>query len=378
MTRSPPTDERRTEAGDDPHRQAIARFARQRGGHPVAAPTDDREQDALATVSDFWDELDALEAEDGLARLRQKALERLRSGHDAHHDAHHDGGAPVIGDEEPEDRPVLALMPAGGRRQVPYRALAAALVAVLALGGASWWSLRHPAAGPAELALRTIANGHGLPRSVRLADGTRLTLDADTSLRVADSPAGTREVHLDKGRAFFSVTHDAAHPFTVHAGAMTVTDLGTRFEVRTGASQTAVTLIEGQVAIAAPGSPALTMTPGTQLVLRGSEGRLEPVDTTRVVRWQSGMLDADDEPLGEVVARFNRYLDRPLAVGQSMPGTMTRGVKGAAPGDVRISGSFRLDDPAGFIEAIDAMGYPGLVHFAAKPVQKPVEQPVAK
>jgi transmembrane sensor len=117
------------------------------------------------------------------------------------------------------------------------------------------WEAWHAWAAP------TYATGIGEQRLVRLDDGTRLSLNSGTRVRIAYDDSA-RRVELERGEAYFEVAHNPARPFIVTAGNHQVTALGTVFVVRYETAQTAVTLLEGRVAVLpVPDSPSLTPLP---------------------------------------------------------------------------------------------------------------------
>lgn len=155
---------------------------------------------------------------------------------------------------------------------------------------------------------------------------------------------------LDRGRAFFQVKHDAAHPFRVQAGGATVTDIGTGFEVALLPGGAGVSLVEGRVRVTSPQlADAFEMRPGTRLTLSDGQWRVADETAARQAEWRSGIISVDDRPVGDVVTELNRYLARPLVV------------RDGAAAKVRVSGVFRLDDPQGFLAALAAMGKGSLV-----------------
>jgi transmembrane sensor len=214
-------------------------------------------------------------------------------------------------------------------------ALAASLVAVVALGMV--WHPARPVVSSDDGQI--IANGQHLPRDVDLADGTRITLDSHTQIHVSRDG---RLARLDYGRAFFNVHHDEAHPFAVKVGDMVVSDIGTHFEIRQAGDVTAVTLVEGKVRVTR-GNASTDMNPGSRLTLSGGQQTVSTLDAGRQTLWQSGMVSADDVPVAEIVAQYNRYLAGPIVL------------KDPALGALRISGEFRLDDPQGFLDTVAAL-----------------------
>lgn len=227
----------------------------------------------------------------------------------------------------------------------------------------------------------------GEQRTVRLDDGSRVSLNSDTQLKVKFSKK-LRQVILSTGEAYFEVTHNSKRPFIVSAGDHNVTAVGTSFLVRLDSNTTAVTLIEGQVTVSnaapqpllsgrreaatpgdrkephsatniehpvsvahqqrarldadGPGSAeVVTLVRGERLVLsRGAGPHVDspPIDT--VMAWRRGEVILDKTPLTDAVAEMNRYEVRKLIVD---PGDI---------GKLRISGIYHTGDGTGFAHTI--------------------------
>lgn len=217
-------------------------------------------------------------------------------------------------------------------------ALGMALVAALAI-----WAMLDPGA-------QRYATGKGELRRIALADGSALTLDAASTLRVELEPH-EREVHLKEGRALFRVSHDRARPFHVNVGHITITDIGTVFSVSKENDAITVLVSEGEVEVRdgnavtrvtaghmwrlAPQTPArLTIVPASQ--------------ATRALAWSSGRLELDGETLSSAIVEFNRYNVVQIRLAR------------AALGQEKFYGVFRLDDPESFARAV-ALGGNGAV-----------------
>ncbi|NKJ44461.1 FecR domain-containing protein [Novosphingobium sp. SG720] len=300
---------------------AIAHFAARQSGRPVPVPADAKTQAALAEVEALWARLEHAADSEEIAAMRAAALAR---------------SAPGTHQGQGQRRPWLAAAAALG-------ALAVGVGTVLAVRSGS-----APTATPGapQLAMRPLENGTAGPRTVALADGSQITLDAHTRVLLGED-ATRRSAVLAQGRAFFRVAHDGARPFRVTAGTMAVTDIGTVFDVGRDGDTATVTLLEGAVDVSAPGLAPRRLAPGQRLTLRGNVARLGRADPAGTPAWQDGMIAADAEPLASLVARFNRYLARPLVL------------KDARAGAVPVSGAFRVDDPQALVDAVAAMGHPG-------------------
>jgi transmembrane sensor len=145
-----------------------------------------------------------------------------------------------------------------------------------------------------------------------LPDGSSLLLSAKAIAEV-DFSAATRHVDLRPGsEAYIKVRHDTARPFTVRAGAVTVTAVGTAFDVRREADRVIVTVEEGTILASAMGPSGLSQwRAGAGYQVSYSEDArtavLSRVDTQSVLRWRDGELAYDEAPLASVIADINRY-----------------------------------------------------------------------
>ncbi|MDR7259314.1 transmembrane sensor [Sphingomonas sp. BE270] len=164
----------------------------------------------------------------------------------------------------------------------------------------------------------------GERRVVTLSDGSRVMLEAQTSLWV-HLGRNARDLTLDRGRAMFTVAKDPLRPFTVESDGHLVVATGTEFSVERLANQTRVVLFEGHVAVvsrradgsARPMVPEGGMVadhllwPGRELVMDGATSRARVFDVPNMAAeraWQNGQLDFSEDPLGLAAERMNRYL----------------------------------------------------------------------
>ena len=151
-------------------------------------------------------------------------------------------------------------------------------------------------------------------RAATLPDGSRIILSAQTSINV-DFNGSKRNLELSAGEAYFKVKHDRHHPFIVHAGDISVTAIGTAFDVRRESDRVTVTVEEGTVEIAGDvfakkGLPATWRAEAGYQLTYSSQGRtamITSVDTSNALGWRSGELAYVWEPLGTVIEDLNRY-----------------------------------------------------------------------
>jgi transmembrane sensor len=153
-------------------------------------------------------------------------------------------------------RPIpISTPPRRMARVVRWGALAAALVIAARVSGLlEPGNRRSPSVEQAAVPeMRTYAAARGQRAIIRLLDGSEVTLNVDSRLRIP-ATFGTvgRDVYLE-GEAYFSVLHDTMQPFVVHTVRGTIRDLGTRFAVRAYSDERAehVVVAEGAVSLVA-------------------------------------------------------------------------------------------------------------------------------
>jgi transmembrane sensor len=214
-------------------------------------------------------------------------------------------------------------------------ALAASVVLAVAVGA---WAANDLWLNP------SYATRLGEQRVVRLDDGSRVALNSGTRIRV-NCCEDRRHIRLERGEAYFEVARDPARPFTVVAGDHQVTALGTAFVVRHEASRTAVTLVEGKVAVSRPGdaerSAARALSPGQRMTFTsGAEPRLDEPRIDAVTAWRRGEVVLDHTTLADAAAEMNRYDERLLVIDDP------------AVAALRISGTYPAGESTGFASTV--------------------------
>ncbi len=188
---------------------------------------------------------------------------------------------------------------------------------------------------------RDLATGTGEQRIIALEDGSRLQLNADTTVNVRYATRH-RQLTLGGGEALFSVAHDVGRPFTVTAGQVTVTAVGTKFEVSRRDGQVVVTLVEGRVDIRAAGQQLVRLNAGEQWRLADGRASVAAVNTANVTAWTQGRVVFEGAPLASAIAEVNRYGGRPIML------------DAAALSGEKISGTFQAGDSESFAKAVTA------------------------
>jgi transmembrane sensor len=185
------------------------------------------------------------------------------------------------------------------------------------------------------------ATGVAEARSVTLADGSRVELDAGSAIALRFEP-GRRTVRLLSGEAWFEVAPDAASPFVVEAAGGSVTALGTAFDVALRRGGARVSVGEHSVAVTSGGGRVIVGERQATSFDRDAPARAPAgVAAETVAAWRRGALVVEDRPLGEVLATLGRY--RHGAVFCLRPSTCAR----------RVSGVFSTAEPLTTLREIE-------------------------
>ncbi|KPG95785.1 peptide ABC transporter substrate-binding protein [Pseudomonas sp. RIT-PI-q] len=182
-------------------------------------------------------------------------------------------------------------------------------------------------------------------RHVTLSDGSQIELNLGTELTFSNYK-DQRRVTLEKGEAFFSVSHDTRHPFVVKAAEGRIRVTGTKFNVWMYEDQVKVNLIEGSVLVTSNddlSGDGLRLGPAMQASY--GHGDLIPrisqtYDHDNALAWRSGKLVLDDLALTEALPLINRYLNKPLMVADN------------STGSIRIGGIYNIKELNGLVSSL--------------------------
>jgi transmembrane sensor len=195
------------------------------------------------------------------------------------------------------------------------RSIAAALAVAIAVP-ASLWLTTAPE-------MVEVASA-GAPQTFALDTRTRITLDRSAVLK--HEKGDTSQVELARGAANFDVRHDPKARFKVMAGDVSITDLGTRFEVQRNGAQVGVAVTQGSVSVAFKGGKPVTLTAGQRAFAEAGGIRVETVDPTSVGSWQRGQLIFRNAPLPQVALEISRYTTKPVVVDPALQNRRFSGV----------------------------------------------------
>ncbi|MEM8988689.1 MAG: FecR domain-containing protein [Pseudomonadota bacterium] len=211
-------------------------------------------------------------------------------------------------------------------------AIACLVAVIIMLGGQN-----TPSTGGVSTAV--FESSIGEFKTINLEDGSTVTLGA-ASMAEAVFSADERRVTLIKGVALFDVAHDPERPFSVETEKLTVTALGTSFEVRNVGGVFRVAVSEGNVAVSYPvvigGRPSSLLmrrelSVGETISSQRTVGlaQTRKINPEAVGAWRKDRLIYYGAALSELVADANRYSEIPVLIDENAVDVAELPVRGA-------------------------------------------------
>ena len=148
--------------------------------------------------------------------------------------------------------------------------------------------------------------------SLVLADGTRVWLNSETTLRYPVNFIGMQRVVQLEGEAYFEVSPDSLRPFYIQMNGNSIKVLGTSFNVSNYTTDGSwnTTLAEGKVEVCSRGK-LYTLTPGDHFTadITTGEARIVRVNPLQYSSWKEGKVIFQDERLEDIIRKLARWYD---------------------------------------------------------------------
>jgi ferric-dicitrate binding protein FerR (iron transport regulator) len=175
-----------------------------------------------------------------------------------------------------------------------------------------------------EILYNTITTPRGGQYQVTLSDGTKVWLNAASSLHFPTVFSGKERRVEITGEAYFEVAHNAAMPFIVKNGEAEVRVLGTHFNVNAynDESSVKVSLLEGKVNVMQLNTQRSQMlAPGQQASLStGSAIKVKTdVDMDAVMAWKNGLFDFSSADIKTIMRQVGRWYDIDVSYEGNIP-----------------------------------------------------------
>lgn len=235
----------------------------------------------------------------------------------------------VAGVHDVEPGKTGAILTLADGRQVVLDSLQNGVVAVqngaavtLQNGGLAYNASGNTGSAPVY---NTLSTPRGRQFELSLPDGTKVWLNAASSLQYPTLFSGKERRVLVTGEAYFEVAASSALPFIVVTEKAMVQVLGTSFNINayTNEGAFAATLVNGSVKVAA-GTSEVLLKPGQQAQVNNS-GAAQPVrvvsepDMGRALAWKNGYFNFEDVALEDAMRQLERWYDIQVTYEKNIP-----------------------------------------------------------
>jgi ferric-dicitrate binding protein FerR (iron transport regulator) len=174
-----------------------------------------------------------------------------------------------------------------------------------------------------QITYNTIATPRGGQYQVVLPDGSRVWLNAASSLRFPTAFSGKERRVEVRGEAYFEIAKNASMPFTVAipsaTGVSEVQVLGTHFNINAYDDDALLktTLLEGSVKFV-NGDKARVLNPGeqSQLARNGQMNISDRIDVSEVMAWKNGLFHFEGSDITTVMKQLSRWYDVDIVYGE--------------------------------------------------------------
>ena len=160
--------------------------------------------------------------------------------------------------------------------------------------------------------LQTLSTPRGGQYQLVLSDGTKVWLNAASSISYPSSFNGVKERRVAiTGEVYFEVAPDKTKSFLVQSSGQVVRVLGTHFNVndyRDG-GKTITTLLEGSVRVAVEGGATKLLKPMQQLLAGKDGSRVDVADVELATAWKNGVLEFKDASIRDIMNEVSRWYD---------------------------------------------------------------------
>lgn len=161
-----------------------------------------------------------------------------------------------------------------------------------------------------EVLYNTISTPRGGQYRMTLSDGSKVWLNAASSIKFPVAFVGSERKVEMTGEAYFEVANNTAMPFKVNvAGKQEVEVLGTHFNINAYSDEATIntTLLEGKVKVSMPGVSNVTLKPGQQTVVTNDIKLNTNIDMEEIMAWKNGKFVFQGLDIQSVMRQVSKW-----------------------------------------------------------------------
>jgi transmembrane sensor len=208
--------------------------------------------------------------------------------------------------------------------------------------------------GPATIAYNILTTPRGGQYQLKLPDGTRVWLDAASSIRYPTAFTGNERNVEITGQVYFEVIHNDKMPFRVRAANTLIEDIGTSFNVNDydDEPEQHIALLEGAIKIAfhaaSAEDKAIQLRPGQQASVsaQGKIGIEDRTDLEEVMAWKNGQFRFRGAGIAAVLRQISRWYGVDIGYKTQLP---EYPFVGTIPRDIPLSETLKLLELTGIV-----------------------------
>ncbi|WP_127124720.1 FecR family protein [Pseudoflavitalea rhizosphaerae] len=178
-----------------------------------------------------------------------------------------------------------------------------------------------------KMVFNTVSTPKGGQYKLSLADGTKVWLNAASSITFPTSfNTSTRQIELS-GEAYLEIAKDKAKPFLIRSGNNQVEVLGTSLNINNYKDEPAfrTTLIEGAIKV-----NNMIIKPGEAF----ENGRRVRAEIDKDIAWKNGFFNFDNTSLAGMLRQLSRWYDIEIVYEGKVPDLV---LEGRVPRDLKLS-----------------------------------------
>jgi transmembrane sensor len=173
----------------------------------------------------------------------------------------------------------------------------------------------------AEILYNTITVPPAHQLELALSDGSRVWLNASSSLRFPTTFTGGERVVELTGEAYFEIAHQRGQTFAVKVGGMQVQDIGTQFDIMAYADEQSIrtTLVEGAARVV-KGDRSVVLRPNDQVdVTKDNIAVRQNADVEEAVAWKNGIFLFKGTDLSYMFRQLGRWYNIAIVFPNEVP-----------------------------------------------------------
>lgn len=169
-----------------------------------------------------------------------------------------------------------------------------------------------------KLLYNTIATANGQTYSLTLSDGSKVWLNAHSSIRFPVIFGNDERKVEITGEAYFEVAKDASKQFVISANGTETAVLGTHFNINCYEDEASVkiSLLEGKIMV----NKSVIMKPGQQAqIMNNSISMVNDADMDQAIAWKNGLFNFERSDLKAVMRQLSRWYDVDIQYSGNIP-----------------------------------------------------------